>query len=64
MDTETQYLGVFYCDEDRPTYNQRFEAVQALAPETTLDAIFESLKRQIPPPRVHCTHAAGPHKHL
>ena len=32
-------------DEDRPTYNQRFEAVQALAPETTLDAIFESLER-------------------
>ncbi|MCJ7549357.1 MAG: thiamine pyrophosphate-dependent enzyme, partial [Anaerolineae bacterium] len=45
MYTETQYLGVFYCDEDRPTYNQRLEAVQTLAPDTTLDAIFESLKR-------------------
>jgi len=45
MDTETQYLGIFYCREDRPTYNQRFEAVQALAPEATLDAIFESLAR-------------------
>jgi hypothetical protein len=38
-------LGIFYRNEDRPTYNQRFEAVQTLAPETTLDAIFESLKR-------------------
>jgi len=45
MDTETQYLGVFYRNEDRPTYNQRFETIQTLAPETTLDAIFESLKR-------------------
>lgn len=45
MVTETQYLGIFYHEQNRPTYNQRFKAVQTRAPETTLDAIFEGLKR-------------------
>jgi len=45
MESETQYLGVFYRDSSRPTYSQRFEAVQRRAPETTLDTIFEGMKR-------------------
>ncbi len=45
METSTQYLGIFYRDPERPIYTQRTEAVQAKAPPTTLDAIFEQLKR-------------------
>ncbi|MBN1247555.1 MAG: 2-oxoacid:ferredoxin oxidoreductase subunit beta [Anaerolineae bacterium] len=45
METDIQYLGIFYCDPDRPAYSERFEAVQTRAPETTLASIFESLKR-------------------
>ncbi len=45
METETQYLGLFYRDVARPVYSERFEAVQTRAPATTLARIFESLKR-------------------
>ncbi|MGC9469633.1 MAG: 2-oxoacid:ferredoxin oxidoreductase subunit beta [Anaerolineae bacterium] len=44
MDTGTQYLGIFYQDAERQVYSQRFEALQAKAPPTTLKAIFDSLK--------------------
>jgi 2-oxoglutarate ferredoxin oxidoreductase subunit beta len=45
MQTDTQYLGVFYCDETRMPYSTRIEGVQAKAPEVTLEAIFADLKR-------------------
>ncbi len=45
METDTQYLGVFYCDDTRLPYSKRVENVQAKAPELTLDAIFAGLRR-------------------
>jgi 2-oxoglutarate ferredoxin oxidoreductase subunit beta len=45
MQTETQYLGVFYRDATRPVYSERFTAVQDRAPSMTLEAIFEGLQR-------------------
>jgi len=45
MDTETQYQGVFYCDESRLPYSQRVENVASEAPEVTLEAIFAGLRR-------------------
>ncbi|MCU0519742.1 MAG: 2-oxoacid:ferredoxin oxidoreductase subunit beta [Anaerolineae bacterium] len=45
LQTETQYLGIFYRDSSRPSYGERFDAVRAKAPQTTLAAIFEGLKR-------------------
>lgn len=45
METETQYLGVFYRDEMRPVYSDRFAAVQDQAPAMTLETIFEGLRR-------------------
>lgn len=45
METNTQYLGIFYQDTGKAVFSERFESVQARAPETTLSRIFESLKR-------------------
>ena len=45
METETQYLGIFYREAGRATYSQRFETLQQRAPDTTLETIFESMKR-------------------
>ena len=45
LQTETQYLGIFYRDSSRPGYGERFDAVRARAPQTTLAAIFEGLRR-------------------
>lgn len=45
IQTETQYLGIFYRDTSRFAYGARFEAVRARAPETTLATIFDGLKR-------------------
>lgn len=45
MVTDTQYTGVFFCDESRLPYSKRVENVQAKAPEVTLDALFAGLKR-------------------
>ncbi|MGC9349570.1 MAG: 2-oxoacid:ferredoxin oxidoreductase subunit beta [Anaerolineae bacterium] len=45
MATETQYLGVFYQDAERPVYSERFAEVRSRAPERTLASIFEGLKR-------------------
>ncbi len=45
LETETQYLGIFYRDASRPSYVARFESVRARAPQTTLDTIFAGLKR-------------------
>ncbi len=45
LETQTQYLGIFYRDANRPSYVERFESVRARAPKTTLNAIFAGLKR-------------------
>ena len=45
METETQYLGIFYREAGRATYSQRFDTLQQRAPDTTLETIFESMKR-------------------
>lgn len=45
MVTDTQYLGVFYCDESRVPYHKRVENIQRKAPEVTLEAIFTNLRR-------------------
>jgi 2-oxoglutarate ferredoxin oxidoreductase subunit beta len=45
MKKETQYLGVFYCDESRLPYHKRVESVQSKAPEVTIEAIFAGLRR-------------------
>jgi 2-oxoglutarate ferredoxin oxidoreductase subunit beta len=45
METETQYLGVFYCNATRPSYSQRVQDVQEHAPEVTLENIFTELRR-------------------
>ena len=45
METETQYLGIFYREAGRATYSQRFETLQQRAPDTTLETIFEGMKR-------------------
>jgi 2-oxoglutarate/2-oxoacid ferredoxin oxidoreductase subunit beta len=44
MNTDTQYLGIFYRDAERVPFSARFESVQARAPETTLEGIFDRLK--------------------
>jgi 2-oxoglutarate/2-oxoacid ferredoxin oxidoreductase subunit beta len=44
MDTTTQYLGVFYRDRGRTPFSAQFTSVQARAPSTTLEGIFERLK--------------------
>jgi 2-oxoglutarate/2-oxoacid ferredoxin oxidoreductase subunit beta len=44
MDTDIQYLGIFYRDAGRIPFSARFESVQARAPETTLQDIFDKLK--------------------
>jgi 2-oxoglutarate/2-oxoacid ferredoxin oxidoreductase subunit beta len=44
MDTDTQYLGVFYRDRERMPFSKRIEATQAQAPKTTLEGIFDRLK--------------------
>ncbi len=45
LDTDIQYLGIFYRDSDRPAYNERIAAVQSTAPKLTLDTLFDRLKR-------------------
>jgi 2-oxoglutarate ferredoxin oxidoreductase subunit beta len=45
MKVDTQYLGVFYCDDSRLPYNKRIENIKSKAPVVTIDAIFEGLKR-------------------
>ncbi len=44
MQTDIQYLGVFYRDTTRIPFSERFESVQAHAPSTTLAGIFDRLK--------------------
>ena len=44
METEPLYLGLFYQDVDRPTYEARLHEVRDQAPHLTLDAIFEQLR--------------------
>lgn len=45
METDKQYLGVFYSDDTRLPYHQRIENVQAKATEVTLETLFAGLKR-------------------
>ncbi len=45
IQSETQYLGVFYRDTSRMSLEARFEAVRSRAPQATLKSIFEGLKR-------------------
>lgn len=45
METDTQYLGIFYCDETRLPYSKRVENVASKAPKVTMEAIFDELRR-------------------
>jgi 2-oxoglutarate/2-oxoacid ferredoxin oxidoreductase subunit beta len=45
LDTETQYLGIFYRNAERPSYNERIAGVQAAAPPLSLDSLFDRLRR-------------------
>ena len=45
METDIQYLGVFYTDETRLPYSKRVESVQTKTPEVTLQTIFAGLRR-------------------
>ena len=45
METDTQYLGVFYSNETRLPYHKLVENVQTKAPEVTLESIFAGLRR-------------------
>ena len=45
LETQTQYLGLFYQDTSRPAYGTRLAAVQSQAPRRSLSEIFESLRR-------------------
>lgn len=44
METEVLYLGIFYQDTGRPTYETQLAKARAQAPRLTLDAIFEQLR--------------------
>jgi 2-oxoglutarate ferredoxin oxidoreductase subunit beta len=45
MQTEKQYLGIFYVDTKRLPYSMRIQNVKEKAPEVTLEAIFAELRR-------------------